>query len=93
MNEPSRQIHLDFHTSEHIPDVGKCFSKEQFKEAAVRAIAARKKVEDFDNPVSQSVNMLYGHISNVQVKHHDDKPLKLPHRPSNPQKPSKTNLS
>ena len=33
MNEPSRQIHLDFHTSEHIPDVGKCFSKEQFKEA------------------------------------------------------------
>ena len=23
--------------------------------------------------------MLYGHISNVQVKHHDDKPLKLPH--------------
>jgi hypothetical protein len=54
-------------------------TKEQFKEAAVRAIAARKKVEDFDNPVSQSVNMLYGHISNVQVKHHDDKPLKLPH--------------
>ena len=33
MNEPSRQIHLDFHTSEHIPDVGKYFSKEQFKEA------------------------------------------------------------
>ena len=54
-------------------------TKEQFREAAVRAIAARKKVEEFDNPVSQSVNMLYGHISNVQVKHHDDKPLKLPH--------------
>ncbi len=33
MNEPTRQIHLDFHTSEHIPDVGKYFSKEQFKEA------------------------------------------------------------
>ena len=33
MNEPSRQIHLDFHTSEHIPDVGKYFSKDQFKEA------------------------------------------------------------
>ena len=33
MEEPSRQIHLDFHTSEHIPDVGKYFSKEQFKEA------------------------------------------------------------
>ena len=23
--------------------------------------------------------MLYGHISNVQVKHHKDKPLQLPH--------------
>ena len=54
-------------------------TKDQFREAAVRAIAARKKAEEFDDPVSQSVNMLYGHISNVQVKHHDDKPLKLPH--------------
>ena len=33
MDEPTRQIHLDFHTSEHVPDVGKYFSKEQFKEA------------------------------------------------------------
>jgi len=30
---PSRQIHLDFHTSEHIPDVGSRFSKRQFQEA------------------------------------------------------------
>jgi len=33
MNEPTRQVHLDFHTSEHIPEVGNNFSKEQFKEA------------------------------------------------------------
>lgn len=31
--EPSRQIHLDFHTSEHLPDIGGDFSKEQFQEA------------------------------------------------------------
>jgi len=31
--EPSRQIHLDFHTSEHLPDIGAEFSKEQFQEA------------------------------------------------------------
>ena len=30
---PSRQIHLDFHTSEHIPDVGRKFDKNQFQEA------------------------------------------------------------
>ena len=29
----TRQIHLDFHTSEHLPDVGKYFSKKQFQEA------------------------------------------------------------
>ena len=29
----TRQIHLDFHTSEHIPDVGKNFSKKQFQDA------------------------------------------------------------
>ena len=33
MQEPSRQIHLDFHTSEHIPGIGSRFSKEQFQEA------------------------------------------------------------
>jgi hypothetical protein len=30
---PSRQIHLDFHTSEHIPDVGTKFDKKQFQQA------------------------------------------------------------
>ncbi len=30
---PFRQVHLDFHTSEHIPDVGAKFSKSQFQEA------------------------------------------------------------
>ena len=30
---PARQIHLDFHTSEHIPDVGSRFDKRQFQEA------------------------------------------------------------
>ena len=30
---PSRQIHLDFHTSEHIPGVGSRFSRRQFQEA------------------------------------------------------------
>ena len=30
---PTRQIHLDFHTSEHIPDIGKQFSKEQWQTA------------------------------------------------------------
>ncbi len=29
----TRQIHLDFHTSEHLPDIGKHFSKEQFQQA------------------------------------------------------------
>lgn len=29
----TRQIHLDFHTSEHLPDIGKEFSKEQFQNA------------------------------------------------------------
>ena len=28
-----RQVHLDFHTSEHFPDIGKRFSKEQFQQA------------------------------------------------------------
>mgnify|MGYP001162998431 FL=1 len=54
-------------------------SKEEFRKAAIRGLIARKETSDFDDPVSQTVNMLYGHISNVQVKHHDDKPLKLPH--------------
>ncbi len=30
---PTRQVHLDFHTSEHIPDIGKKFDKKQFQEA------------------------------------------------------------
>ncbi len=30
---PTRQIHLDFHTSEHIPGIGKHFSKEQWQQA------------------------------------------------------------
>lgn len=30
---PARQVHLDFHTSEHIPDVGKEFDPKQFQEA------------------------------------------------------------
>ena len=30
---PSRQVHLDFHTSEHIPDVGTRFEKAQFQDA------------------------------------------------------------
>lgn len=30
---PSRQVHLDFHTSEHIPGIGKKFNKKQFQEA------------------------------------------------------------
>lgn len=54
-------------------------TKEQFREATVRAIASRKKAEAFDHPISQSINMLYGHISHVQVRHHKDKPLQLPH--------------
>ena len=29
----SRQIHLDFHTSEHLKDIGKSFSKLKFQEA------------------------------------------------------------
>ncbi|MBD3344038.1 MAG: hypothetical protein GF401_03140 [Chitinivibrionales bacterium] len=30
---PSRQVHLDFHTSEYIPEVGAKFDKEQFQQA------------------------------------------------------------
>lgn len=29
----SRQVHLDFHTSEWLPDVGKRFNKENFQQA------------------------------------------------------------
>ena len=32
-SEGSRQVHLDFHTSEEIKEIGKNFSKEQFQEA------------------------------------------------------------
>ncbi len=32
-NEPTRQIHLDFHTSEHMPGVGSRFDKQQFQAA------------------------------------------------------------
>ena len=53
-------------------------TKEEFRKAAIRGLIARKEASDFDDPVSQSVNLLYGHISNVQVRHHYDKPLKLP---------------
>lgn len=31
--QPTRQVHLDFHTSEHIPGVGSRFGKAQFQEA------------------------------------------------------------
>ena len=33
---PFRQVHLDFHTSEHMPDVGKKFNKKQWQ-AALKA--------------------------------------------------------
>lgn len=34
MNQvPARQVHLDFHTSEHIPDVGARFAKKQWQQA------------------------------------------------------------
>ncbi len=33
MREPSRQIHLDFHTSEHISGIGTRFSKHQWQKA------------------------------------------------------------
>jgi hypothetical protein len=33
---PTRQVHLDFHTSEHIPGIGQKFDKAQFQ-AALRA--------------------------------------------------------
>lgn len=29
---PSRQVHLDFHTSEFIPGIGEKFDKKQFQE-------------------------------------------------------------
>jgi len=32
----SRQVHLDFHTSEHLPGVGNLFEKRQFQEALIR---------------------------------------------------------
>ena len=32
---PARQVHLDFHTSEYIPDIGKAFDKKQFQEALI----------------------------------------------------------
>lgn len=32
---PKRQIHLDFHTSPHIPGIGSNFSKEQFQKALI----------------------------------------------------------
>lgn len=54
-------------------------TKAQFREAAIRGIAAHAEVEKFNQPTAQSINMLYGHISDVQVRHRLDFPLKLPH--------------
>lgn len=34
-SEGSRQIHLDFHTSEHIDSIGSRFDKKQFQEALI----------------------------------------------------------
>lgn len=31
--EPTRQVHLDFHTSEHLPDIGAEFSRDEFQQA------------------------------------------------------------
>ena len=33
MKLKTRQVHLDFHTSEHVPGVGHLYSKEQFQSA------------------------------------------------------------
>ncbi len=30
---PTRQVHLDFHTSEHIPGIGECFDRQQWQTA------------------------------------------------------------
>ena len=35
-NLPFREVHLDFHTSELIKDIGSDFSKENFKAALIR---------------------------------------------------------
>ena len=32
---PTRQVHLDFHTSEHIPGIGEKFDKKQFQQALI----------------------------------------------------------
>lgn len=32
---PTRQVHLDFHTSQYIPEIGKKFDKKQFQEALI----------------------------------------------------------
>lgn len=55
------------------------FTEAQFREAAMRGFAARAEVIKFNQPILQSINMLYGHISDVQVRHREDFPLKLPH--------------
>ena len=33
---PQRQVHLDFHTSEHVPGIGSKFDKKQFQECLQR---------------------------------------------------------
>ena len=35
-NQPTRQVHLDFHTSGLIPEIGKKFAKKQFQEMLVK---------------------------------------------------------
>ena len=33
----TRQVHLDFHTSEHLKEIGSCFNKSEFQESLIKA--------------------------------------------------------
>jgi len=50
---PTRQAHLDFHTSEHIPDIGRQFSKEQWQGALKARRAARTHRDLFERAVKR----------------------------------------
>ncbi len=58
---------------------GKNLTKQQFREHALRAIAARTAREEHNEAVYASIGKLYNTVTYVQVRHVNDTELNLPH--------------
>lgn len=64
---PYRQVHLDFHTSEHIPNIGASFDKKQFQEALkaghVNSVTIFAKCHHGWSYYPTEVNKMHPHLS------------------------------